>query len=115
MCRRELDVVPQGVQSPAVKIVELSQQADLAVLGDGIVDDRHEGLVVRVVAFAGHSEADDVAGAFGALLDHGSCSERLAPRRPGDRALADAYQKNNVQPSTTSPTRATPTARNHAG
>ena len=45
----ELDVVPEGVQVPAVKVVELREQPDLVVAGNGRIDQRNEGLVVFVV------------------------------------------------------------------
>src|SRR5262249_39628415 len=66
----ELDVVPQGVQVPAVEVVELGQQPDLALLGDGGINHRNELLVVLVVQLAGHLEAQDLVRTGGQLLDH---------------------------------------------
>ena len=55
----KLDVVPQGVHVPAVKVVELGEHADLAELGDGGLDLRDERLVILVVELAAHLEAED--------------------------------------------------------
>src|SRR5262249_33982752 len=74
MGRRELYVVPEGMQVPPVEIVELRQQADFPVLGDRGVNRRHEMLVVFVVELAAQPEANDVRTAGFELLDHGCAS-----------------------------------------
>src|SRR5262249_29536539 len=71
---RKLDVVPQCVQVPALEIVELGQDPDLAVLRNGVVDRRDEVLVILVVQLSGELEAHGVFGEPGQLLDHGCAS-----------------------------------------
>ena len=55
----EFDVVPKGARVPALEVVELGQQSNLALLGDGGVNGGDESFVVGVVQLAGQFEAED--------------------------------------------------------
>src|SRR5262249_54318902 len=80
----ELDVVPQGMQVPALEIVELGQDADLAVLGDLGIDQRDELLVVLVVELARQLETHRVGGEPRENLDHGITSVYQRTHTEGD-------------------------------
>src|SRR5579871_656326 len=86
------DVVPQGAQVPAVKVLELGQQPDLAFFADGGLNERDERLVVLVVKLAGQPEGKYLLGRGGQLLDHfrllllgchGSLARRTVRQPPG--------------------------------
>src|SRR5215470_3547985 len=67
---RELNVVPQGMQVPTLKVVELGQQTYLALLSHGGIDDRDKILVVLVVEFTGEPETENILRTLWNLLNH---------------------------------------------
>src|SRR5262249_36819701 len=67
----ELDVVPQGVQVPAVELMELSQEPAPAFPRRHFIDQRNELSVVLIMQPARQLEAENFCGALGKQLDHG--------------------------------------------
>ena len=58
------------MQIPTVELLELSEQADLAVRLHGRLDDGDEELVILVMELAAHLEAKNLPGGPVNLLNH---------------------------------------------
>src|SRR5262249_33830061 len=68
--RCKLDIVPERLGIPAAKVTKPRQQADLALLADGLIDQRHELFVVLVVKLARHFEAENIGRVDRQLLNY---------------------------------------------
>src|SRR5437867_12847398 len=66
----EFCVVPDGLEIPAVEILEVGQYPDLTLGFDGRLDDRNKMLVVFVVQFAAELETKNSAGSSFQWCDH---------------------------------------------
>ena len=75
----ELGIVPDGVQIPSVKILELHEQPRLALGCQERFNSRHERLVVLVMELAAQLEADDLRGVIGGLKRYHSWALQKVP------------------------------------
>src|SRR5262249_42578065 len=87
--RVKLHVVPEAWQVPAVEVVQLDQEPDLALAGHRGVEEREQRREVLAAELAGHPDVEDVVGRPGELLQHGSSSLETLSCRPAEHQQAD--------------------------